>query len=67
MFFLQLCSRIKFAINEKTAITGGFSRNSVWSRLLLYVSLPLFHRRWAGRAKVKIKVKAHGSHVFHRF
>jgi hypothetical protein len=29
----------------------------------LYVNLPLFHRRWAGIAKVKIKVKACEVHV----
>jgi hypothetical protein len=29
-----------------------------------YVNLPLFHRRWAGIAKVKIKVKAREVHVF---
>jgi hypothetical protein len=32
-----------------------------------YVNLPLFHRRWAGIAKVKIKEKAGESHVFCRF
>jgi hypothetical protein len=28
------------------------------------VRLPLFHRLWAGIAKVEIKVKARESHVF---
>jgi hypothetical protein len=31
------------------------------------VNLPLFHRHWAGIAKVKIKVKAGESHVFTGF
>jgi hypothetical protein len=50
-------------INKKTAITGGFSRNSVCLvSCRCYVNLPLFHRRWAGIAKVEIKIKARESH-----
>jgi hypothetical protein len=32
-----------------------------------YVNLPLFHRRWAGIAKVKIKVKVREIHGFYGF
>jgi hypothetical protein len=55
--------------NKKTAIAGGFLRNSVWALLscCFYVNLPLFHRLGAGIAKVKIKVKAREIHVFSWF
>jgi hypothetical protein len=49
----------KLKQNKKTAIAGGFS--GIWLgslRCCFYVNLPLLHRRRAGIAKVKIKVKA---------
>jgi hypothetical protein len=51
----------KYAI-KKSAISGGFSRNSA---LIFYSTLlPLLLRRWVGIAKVKIKWEARKNHFW---
>jgi hypothetical protein len=55
---------VLWAINEKTAIAGGFLE-FVSTSFCCCVNLPLLHRRWAGMAKPKIKAEedsaVHGS------
>jgi len=44
-------------LNKKTAIAGGFWNLARTVRACYRVNLPLFHRRTAGMAKVKIAGK----------
>jgi len=51
--------------NKKTAISGGFFKE--FGLGSFFARLPLLHRRRAGIAKVKMKVKAHERHGFTNF